>query len=180
MPAGYSYLSQIIQSAKINSQHRPWKEIIFSVSQESIPGPISFNIFIIDLFILVDVYLTGYAERNSIYSSGENLEDLISAFQESFKKLFQRFFDNEMKGNSDKHHLIFSSNDSLNTQVGNSLTSYVALKLIGISLYANTSSVLLNNKLKALARVATFMTQEKERISTSFFKFLFENLNTFP
>ena len=50
---------------------------------------------------------SSYADDNAIYDSGNNIDDVISSFQESAEKLFQWLSQNEMKGNTDKLHLIF-------------------------------------------------------------------------
>ena len=50
---------------------------------------------------------SSYADDNTIYDSGSNIDDVISSFQESAEKFFQWLSQNEMKGNTDKLHLIF-------------------------------------------------------------------------
>ena len=50
---------------------------------------------------------SSYADDNAIYDSGNNIDDVISSFQESAEKFFQWLSQNEMKGNTDKLHLIF-------------------------------------------------------------------------
>ena len=50
---------------------------------------------------------SSYADGNTIYDSGSNIDDVISSFQESAEKFFQWLSQNEMKGNTDKLHLIF-------------------------------------------------------------------------
>ena len=81
--------------------------------QGSIRGPILFNIFINDLFLVIkDVDFLSYADDNTIYQSGRTVGDVINGLQVSAEKLFQWFSDNQMKGNTDKYHLIMSTNNA--------------------------------------------------------------------
>ena len=48
------YLTNWKQRIKINQSFSSWEDIIFRVPQESILGPILFNIFIADQFLVID------------------------------------------------------------------------------------------------------------------------------
>ena len=39
---------------------------------------------------------TSYADDNTLHDAGSTIEDVISSLQESFKKLFKWFSDNQM------------------------------------------------------------------------------------
>ena len=54
-----------------------------------------------------DIDFSSYADDNTMYDSGNNIDDVISSCQESAEKLFQWLSQNEMKGNTDKFRLIF-------------------------------------------------------------------------
>ena len=76
-------------------------------------GLILFNIFLSDLFLIVDdVNIANYADGNTIYKEHENIGDLITFLQDACAKLFKCFSDNQMKGNTDKCHLLGVSDDS--------------------------------------------------------------------
>ena len=61
-----SYLSNRKQRTKINSEFSPWEEILFGVPQGSILGPLLFNIFLCDLFFIMnDVEFASYADDNT-------------------------------------------------------------------------------------------------------------------
>ena len=50
----HSYLSNRTQRTKINESYSSWEEILFGVPQGSILGPLQFNIFMCDLFFIVN------------------------------------------------------------------------------------------------------------------------------
>ena len=80
--------------------------------QGSILGPLLFNINTLDMFFeQKDVNFAAYADDNTPYFFDKNLEVLLSKLQICALKLFEWFSNNHMKMNSDKCHLILSSND---------------------------------------------------------------------
>ena len=93
-----------------------------------------FDIFWSYLFLVVkDINFASYADDNTIYQSGRNVNDVINDLQLSSEKLFRWFSDNQMKGNTDEFHLIMSTNNTPELKVGDSLiktsTSEKLLKL---------------------------------------------------
>ena len=84
-----------------------WKGILFGVPQGSILGRILFNIFLSDLFLIVDdIDIANYADDSTIYKEHENNDDLITSLQDAAAKLFKWFSDNQKKGNAAKCHLL--------------------------------------------------------------------------
>ena len=85
----------------------------------SILGPILFNIFLSDSFLVVhDVDFANYADGNAIYDAGDNIDEVIISLPESSKKLFKWFADNQMKTNEDNCHLIVNTNEFTEIQTG--------------------------------------------------------------
>ena len=73
----HSYLSNRRQRTKINESYSSWEEILFGIPQVSIFGPPLFNIFICDLFFIVnEIDFASYADDNSPFVSGDRLDDV--------------------------------------------------------------------------------------------------------
>ena len=85
-----NYLVNRKQRTKINDSYSPWSDILFGVLQGSILGPLLFNIFLSDLFLIAkDVNIASYADDNTLYDSCDTIEEVILSLQNSSKKLFQ-------------------------------------------------------------------------------------------
>ena len=74
--------------------------------------------FLSDLFLVVkDLNFASYADDNQ---SGRNVDDVINDLQLPAEKPFHWFSDNQMKENTDKCHLIMSTNNTPELKVGDS------------------------------------------------------------
>ena len=85
-----NYLASRKQRTKINDSYSPWSDILFGVPQGSVLGPLLFNIFLSDLFLIVkDVNIASFADDNTLYDACDIIKEVILSLQSSSKKLFQ-------------------------------------------------------------------------------------------
>ena len=153
------YLSNRRQRTRIGNSFSDWFEVILGVPQGSILGPLLFNIFLADLFlVLKDVDIANFADDNTPFTSANNIDDLIDSPEKASSSLFKWFKDNLFKGNPDKCHLLVSTNEKTKINIGEfSIENSDCEKLLGVKI---------DNKLTfdALARIAPFININKRRI----------------
>ena len=138
-----------------------------------------YSIFLSDLFLVIsDTDFSSYADGNTIYDSGNNINEVISSLKESAEKLFQWFSHNQMKGNTDKCHLTVSTDEPIEIRVGESLIkSSTCEKLLGVKIdnklnfdtHVKGFCKNANNKLRALARATPYMSLENKLLINSSF-----------
>ena len=102
-------LSKRRQRTRIRNSFSDWLEIIPGAPQGLILGPLIFNIFLADLFlVLKDVDIASFADDDTSFTSANNIDDLIDSLEKASSSLFKWFKDNLFKGNPDKCHLLVS------------------------------------------------------------------------
>ena len=102
----HNYLSNRKQRTKINSSYSSLLDIIFGIPQGTILEPLLFNIFLINLFIIIKhTDIARYADDNTPYVIAENIDGVIKSLEEASEVLFKWFNDNLMKINADKYHV---------------------------------------------------------------------------
>ena len=103
------YLSNRKQRTKVDSFYSSWEAILSGVPQGSILGPLLFNIFMCDMFlILKTTYFTGYVDDNTPFVVRDNIADIIKSLEEIGEDLLNWFLNNEMKLNTDKCRLLLN------------------------------------------------------------------------
>ena len=69
--------------------------MLFGVSKGSILVPLLFNIFLCDLLLIINnIELASYADDDTTYAIGNNIEKLIVKRQNASKTLFQLYSNN--------------------------------------------------------------------------------------
>ena len=83
-----SYSKNRSQRVSINSSFSIWEEIAAGVPQESILGPLLFNIFLNDIFYFENrAFLSNYADDNALYAFSSNIEEAIQNLSQDLLKL---------------------------------------------------------------------------------------------
>ena len=114
----HDYLSSRKQGTRINNSYSTWMEIVSGVPQGSILVHLLFNIFLADLFFIVNSTDTAnYADGNTPYATAYDIDSLIVLREEASKSLFTWFDNNFMKSNADKCHLLVSSNEKVTIKI---------------------------------------------------------------
>ena len=93
---------------------------MFEVPQGSILGPLLLNIFLCDLFLIMEnINNASYLDDSTRYTTGNSIEEVIQKLENFAKALFQWFRDNQMKANRDKYHFLCSSNSEVSLTIEN-------------------------------------------------------------
>ena len=108
-----SYLTKRRPGVRVNSNFSAWKRITSGVPQGSILGPLVFNIFLNDVFLFVENSdLRNYADGNTLYSCGNNLEEVKQTLRGDFQIVTKWFYKNYMVLNSGKSYFMCLGNNT--------------------------------------------------------------------
>lgn len=105
----HSYLTGRKQRVKINNSFSTLLDILFGVPQGSILGPLLFNVFLIDLFLItIETDIASYADDNTPYTYGSDKNQVVEDLEKTAERMFIWFAENGMKANEAKSHLLSS------------------------------------------------------------------------
>ena len=108
------------------------------VPQGSILGPILFNLLLNDIFMFISkCNLCNYADDNTLYSTGKDLNRVRRNLEMDFMILHQWIHDNHMTLNPGKSHYMVICSRDLSHEImlnNNEITSSNEEKLLGIFL----------------------------------------------
>ena len=105
----HSYLTDRYHRVKISNSYSLWSIIKHEVPQGSVLGTILFDIFLCDMFFMVDnINIKTYADDNTPYSVGKSQCDLETKLEKAPVKIFKQFNENGLKANQEKCHFLSS------------------------------------------------------------------------
>ena len=172
----HSYLTGRRQRVKVNGSFSSWKEMKLGVPQGSVLGPLLFNIFINDIFILLsETEICNYADDTTIYCSHKELQEVTLGLENDAVEISNWFAENFMKLNEEKCHLLVfgEKGTEISINVGPSvIKESKEEKLLGVVIdqklnfkqHLNTVCRKASQKLHALARASAYMPKEKTKM----------------
>ena len=169
----HSYLSGRYQRVKINNTYSSYKLIKHGVPQGSILGPLLFNIFLCDMFLLLhETDIASYADDNTPYTTGKSPSEVLNELKSAASKIFDWFNNNAMKANQDKCHLLSSLDPETSISLEMcDIKNTKSQKLLGVTIdkkltfeeHVSKLCEKASRKINALARVFPFMTLGQRR-----------------
>ena len=88
-----SYLSFRKQRTKVGSAYSKWSKIRRGIPEGSILGPLLFNIFINDIFMIIEQSdICNFADDNTLYSCGERLTEITENLVSDTKRILNLNF----------------------------------------------------------------------------------------
>ena len=171
-----SYFTNRWQRTKVNTTFSDWSELKKGVPQGSVLGPVLFNVFLNDLFYILDVTkVCNYADDTTLHVCDDSLKQLISRLEHDCYLAINWFENNYMKLNTDKCHLMISGHKYENTfaNIGDDIIwEENKVELLGITIdrqmnFESHRAKLIakaNNKLSVLTRMINFLDFPKRRI----------------
>ena len=110
----HSYLTNRKQRTRVNLSYSPWEEILIGAPQGSILGPLLFNIFLCDLFFIMnETDFASYADDNTPHRAANTVDEVIQSPEHDSIMLSQWFSDNQMKVDISKCHLLVNKKDEM-------------------------------------------------------------------
>ena len=110
-----SYLSGRFQRINVNNNFSEWCKILPGVSKEPILGPLSFHIFINNIFYFIqEAYICNFSD-NLIYSIEDNFKEVKTILNKNFEHLW--FYEKHMLLNHRICHYLMMTKDIPNGSI---------------------------------------------------------------
>ena len=168
------YLSNRLQHVKINSTFSSWSEITQGVPQGSVVGPLLFNIYLNDLFFLLDdIDICNFAEDTTPNVCDMELKVVLDKLENCSELAIAWFKSNYIKLNEEKCQLLVRGYrfEQLWIKVDNKTWKKSLVKLLGVTIdnelkfdkYIAEICAKANRKLSVLLRLSKFLCLDKRR-----------------
>ena len=106
------YLTTRLHHCKINNHFGESAKISAGVPQESTLSPLLFNIFINNIFLLLQkCYLANYADDSTMYTSDKRVSAFINSLRHEFTILSEWFYNKFMVRNPEKRSFMLLGDD---------------------------------------------------------------------
>ena len=173
-----SYLDNRKQRVKIGCERSTWSSIYKGVPQGSVLGPILFNIFMNDILYKFKEkgMIYNYADDNTICARDPNPQILKTKMEYYAEMAIKWFEANYMKANPSKFQTMIiksgQSDSAMSIDIcGEKIEGVNHVKLLGVNIDHNLNfdqhiSIICSKastKIKALGRIARYLTQECRR-----------------
>ena len=125
-----------MQRTRINNVYSEEETLLNVVPQGSILGPLLFNIYINDMFLLVPgINIANYADDTTPHATSETLDSLIQILEENTNNIIKWFRFNYMKSNEDKNYLIITNCNNTTATIGDhTIECSQVVKLLGLDI----------------------------------------------
>ena len=162
-----SYLSNRMQRVKTMGAKSEWTTINRGVPQGSVLGPLLFNIFLNDLFMVpLHGILVNYADDNTHANKNTNLERLVQDVEQDCSISVNWFTNNYMVVNPEKFQCMLlgrSQEDDIKVSIdGYCLEMSPEIKILGVILDSNLS---FNSHIRSICAKASSQINALRRIS---------------
>ena len=170
------YLEGRKQRVKIGYSNRFWSHIKRGVPQGPILGPLSFNVFINDLFMFIENCETcNFADDNTLCSSGVELSSTVQNLKHDTKTILKWFRINSLKANPGKFQFLIhgkKQGNKVKLRINSiAINESNAVELLGIKIdNILTFNEHINNlcrnasyKLYALPRIRKYLTLDQAK-----------------
>ena len=169
-----SYLESRYQRVKIGSCKSTRRKIKIGVPQGSVLGPLFFNIFINDLFLMsLESEICNFADDNTIFACGNTIQEIVIKLENDLGLLLDWFSKNGMIANPEKFQIMFLGLSDqrclcLNIE-GKKLPATDTVKLLGIQIdnklklnkHIHELCSKVNQKVSAFARLNTYLSPDQ-------------------